>query len=164
MRFVGRLRPSPALTVVALAIIAIGCGLVVWMRGSARGHLHRLAEAGDLVGVLEALRSGADPNELESDRNKILGGYTPLMYAAQSGNIECLRVLIEAGGDVNAEDWSRVSVLSYAIGRPDMVELLLSRGALADRCSLVEAWGGTRDFAACPRGGVQTLRQPSAAT
>ncbi len=33
------------------------------------------------------------------------GGQTPLMAAIAADNLDCVRVLVEVGADVNATDW-----------------------------------------------------------
>jgi ankyrin repeat protein len=57
------------------------------------------------------------------------------MYAAEQGCTECVAALIDAGADVNAEDRFSRSVLASAVGSPEIVELLLSHGADATRCT-----------------------------
>ncbi len=47
------------------------------------------------------------------DMNK--GGFTPLLYAAREGCVECARHLIAAGADPNLEDPDRVTPLNMAL-------------------------------------------------
>jgi ankyrin repeat protein len=47
------------------------------------------------------------------DMNK--GGFNPLLYAARQGCIECVKVLAEAGADLNATDPDRISPLNLAL-------------------------------------------------
>jgi ankyrin repeat protein len=47
------------------------------------------------------------------DMNK--GGFTPLLYAAREGCVECARHLIEAGADPDLEDPDRVTPLNMAL-------------------------------------------------
>jgi ankyrin repeat protein len=47
------------------------------------------------------------------DMNK--GGFTPLLYAAREGCVECARHLIEAGADPNLEDPERMTPLVMAL-------------------------------------------------
>src|SRR5690606_22449574 len=42
------------------------------------------------------------------------GGFTPLLYAARSGCVDCAAALIEAGADVNLTDPDRVTPLLLA--------------------------------------------------
>ncbi len=43
------------------------------------------------------------------------GGFNPLLYAARQGCIECIRVLADAGADLNATDPDRISPLNLAL-------------------------------------------------
>jgi ankyrin repeat protein len=47
------------------------------------------------------------------DMNK--GGFTPLLYAAREGCVECTRNLIAAGADLNLEDPDRMTPLNMAL-------------------------------------------------
>jgi len=67
-----------------------------------------------------------------------LGGFTPLLFAARQGCVECARVLVDAGADVNATDPDGISGVLLAIinGHYDVAALLLDRGTdpnLADK-------------------------------
>jgi ankyrin repeat protein len=57
---------------------------------------HAVAD-GSAADVRRFLAAGADPNE-----NEEAGDVTPLMCAAARGDLEIVRVLVEAGADVNA--------------------------------------------------------------
>ena len=60
-------------------------------------------------------------------------GFTPLMLAAKSGNIKSVRLLIEAGADINSHDESKIgnTALSEVAGEAsfEMVEVLVKAGA-----------------------------------
>jgi ankyrin repeat protein len=66
-------------------------------------------------------------------RMKILpaGGLTPLLYAAREGCTECVRLLIEAGADLNKTDPENVSPLVMAglNAKWDSMKLLIEAGA-----------------------------------
>jgi ankyrin repeat protein len=47
------------------------------------------------------------------DMNK--GGFNPLLYAARQGCTECVKVLADAGADLNATDPDRISALNLAL-------------------------------------------------
>jgi ankyrin repeat protein len=47
------------------------------------------------------------------DMNK--GGFNPLLYAARQGCTECVKVLVDAGADLNATDPDRISALNLAL-------------------------------------------------
>ena len=94
--------------------------------------LHRAAEDGhrDLLALL-----------LRRDFDRYLNSFdyisrTPLMCAAEAGSLECARLLLEAGADVNAHDEARSgdSALRMAVKKkqPQMVRLLLDHRADPD--------------------------------
>ncbi len=59
-------------------------------------------------------------------------GSTALSYAAQTGSVESLQVLLDAGADVNTSDCWGKTPLIHAVQRPDneeSIKLLLSAGA-----------------------------------
>jgi uncharacterized protein len=60
-----------------------------------------------------------------------LGGLTPLLFAARQGCVECARILVKAGAEVNAADPNNISpVLMAAInGHYDVAAFLLDQGA-----------------------------------
>ncbi len=62
---------------------------------------------------------------------KFKGGLTPLMFAAQAGDVESARTLLEAGADVNAgtEETGPPLVLAASSGRQQVALLLLEKGA-----------------------------------
>ncbi|WP_042348196.1 ankyrin repeat domain-containing protein [Bacillus massiliigorillae] len=59
------------------------------------------------------------------------GGYTPLHWAAQSGNVDVVELLLSFGADVNAKDEEGFSPLSYANSQRNaqIVDCLLQYGA-----------------------------------
>lgn len=76
--------------------------------GSPRPHRgpRRPAEAGDLPAVEALLAAGADPMAAD------VGGWTPLMVAAQNGHAEALRQL--AGRPPPTFLWARMDVCNVA--------------------------------------------------
>ena len=56
-------------------------------------------------------------------------GTTPLIYAAAFGSVESLRILLEAGADVNAQNAQDVTALIWGAWDPARVKLLLAKGA-----------------------------------
>ncbi len=56
-------------------------------------------------------------------------GRTPLMQAAAFGNVETLRVLLDAGAEVNARNRTDATALLWAAGDPEKARLLIDRGA-----------------------------------
>jgi ankyrin repeat protein len=59
------------------------------------------------------------------------GGLTPLAFAARDGCLECARVLVEAGANINYEDPAWVTPLNLAVynAHYDTAALLLEKGA-----------------------------------
>jgi uncharacterized protein len=70
------------------------------------------------------------------DMNK--GGFTPLLYAAREGCIDCARALIEAGADPDLADPERVSPLVMALLNLhyDLAAYLIEAGANVDKWDL----------------------------
>ncbi|MDE3164504.1 MAG: ankyrin repeat domain-containing protein, partial [Acidobacteriota bacterium] len=56
-------------------------------------------------------------------------GNSPLMYAAALGNLESMRLLLEAGGDPNAANDFGATPLMWCAGDAAKVRLLLDHGA-----------------------------------
>jgi ankyrin repeat protein len=56
-------------------------------------------------------------------------GATPLMHAAAFGNLETLKLLLDAGADVNARNEFNATALLWASGQPEKARLLMKRGA-----------------------------------
>jgi ankyrin repeat protein len=78
---------------------------------------------GNDLGAVRALvqKSGVDAKDSR--------GTTPLMYAAAVGSLDAMKLLIEAGADVNAKNAFDATALMWAAGDIDKVRLLLSKGA-----------------------------------
>jgi ankyrin repeat protein len=60
-----------------------------------------------------------------------LGGLTPLLFAARQACVECGRVLVKAGADLNATDPNNISPMLMALinGHYDFAAFLLDQGA-----------------------------------
>lgn len=56
-------------------------------------------------------------------------GITPLMYAAEVGSLEAMRILIDRGADVNAQNDVASTALMWSVSDPAKVRLLLEHGA-----------------------------------
>src|SRR5262245_63418932 len=117
------------------------------------------AQAGDSAGVRALLKQAADVNSAQGDgrtalrwaamKNDVdlaqtllyasanvkattrIGGYTPLILAAQQGHAEVMEPLIKAGADVNAKTSNSTTPLMFAAasGNTKAVKVLLDRGA-----------------------------------
>lgn len=77
--------------------------------------------------VTELLRQGANANAEDSR------GWTPLIYAAQTGSVAIVRKLIEAGANVNHRTSTKrgSTVLCFAVGggNTNVIQAVLDRGA-----------------------------------
>lgn len=75
------------------------------------------------------LKKGADPNKCGEEQKPPL-----IDLAYHSGDLECAKMLISAGADVNAKDpYGQTALYSAAYAHHiDLVKLLLSKGAQAD--------------------------------
>ncbi|MFC1636823.1 CocE/NonD family hydrolase, partial [Planctomycetota bacterium] len=84
--------------------------------------LHQAAADGDIVQVRMFISKGADVNAKDEKRN------TPLCYAVKSGNMEIIKLLVEASADVNVG--SRFP-LSMAVEQNNlaMAEYLIAHGS-----------------------------------
>lgn len=56
-------------------------------------------------------------------------GMTPLMYAAENGSVEAMRLLIDHGAEVNAQNAFGSTALIWSVSDPAKVRLLLDHGA-----------------------------------
>ncbi|RDY00379.1 Ankyrin repeat domain-containing protein 2B, partial [Mucuna pruriens] len=87
--------------------------------------VHHTASVGDVEGLKNAIASGADKDEEDSE------GRTALHFACGYGEVKCAQVLLEAGAKVDALDKNKNTALHYAAGygRKNCVALLLENGA-----------------------------------
>ena len=85
--------------------------------------LYRVEEEASSDIVTTLLENGADPNAASYD-----GGGTPLMSAASRGRSDLLRLLLNAGADINAQRPGGYTALMIAarLGRLDAVQTLLN--------------------------------------
>ncbi|MEY4932481.1 MAG: hypothetical protein RLZZ403_801 [Pseudomonadota bacterium] len=89
------------------------------------------------------------------------GGFTPLLYAARQGCVECARHLLDAGADADLADPQGITPLAMATNnfKFDVAALLLERGANPNRWDF---WGRTPlymavDLNTLPHGGWPDL-------
>jgi len=75
------------------------------------------------------------------------GGFTPLLYAARAGCLECVQILVKAGADPNLRDPDDVSPLLEAIlnFHFDIAAFLVKHGVDVDRW---DTWGRSPLYAA----------------
>lgn len=103
---------------------------LAWFRGEPdpSALLHKHVREGSLAGVTSALDSGADPNRIGPD------GRTPLMVAAQAGDLEFLTVLLRSRARADVRDAQGRTALDHArlAGQEAAAEALLGARAPAD--------------------------------
>ncbi len=113
------------------------------------------AESGDVATLRLLIEKGADVNaragphfnevqfgtltpareQLAEERRQLNLGLTPLMMAADQGNREAVKLLLEKGADVNAATGGGFTALHAAALRddPEMVRALIEKGAEVNR-------------------------------
>ncbi len=92
----------------------------------APGKLGRAIIANDVAAVESLLQQGAEAEDCTG-----LTCASPLTWAAMNGYIEIMRLLLEAGADINRENVTRETALIMAVcGRqPEAVAFLIEEGA-----------------------------------
>jgi len=82
--------------------------------------------ADNVAAVRQQLAAGADVHRRSDDR-----GRPPLLMAAKVGNPEVVRMLIDAGANINDQDRRGSTALHIAVhqGHLEVVKLLMERGA-----------------------------------
>jgi ankyrin repeat protein len=84
------------------------------------------------VGDLQQLRAALT---LENVNDAVgADGWTALLYASLNGHVECAKLCIEMGANVNARCHSRSTALHFtsSFGNRDVARALLSKGAIVD--------------------------------
>jgi ankyrin repeat protein len=97
-------------------------GLCAALSG-ADGQVFEAIRNGDTVKLTAMLKSGADPNQRHET------GATALMNAAAFSSDECVRILLDAGAEVNGSGANGATALMWSTGDTAKVRLLLERGA-----------------------------------
>jgi ankyrin repeat protein len=90
--------------------------------GEDGGALFRAIRSGDLATVKVHLSKA----EIEARDAR---GATPLMHAAAFGNLETMKVLLDAGADVNARNTFDATALLWSARDPEKARLLIEHGA-----------------------------------
>lgn len=97
-------------------------------------QLRRAAAAGDRAAVERSLAAGTPVDAT----NRY--GATALSYAADHGHREIVALLLDRGADPNHRDtFYNGAVIGWAFDQPEILELLLDRGAKADGEALIGA-------------------------
>jgi len=103
------------------------------------------------VQLSELLKTAANLNHVERR-----GGATPLMNAAAFGSLEAMRMLLDAGANVNAKSYAGATALMWAASTPAKVRLLVDRGA--DVNAVSAAGHNPLQLAAMSDGSAETVR------
>jgi ankyrin repeat protein len=145
--------------VVGSLLLALCLASPAWAQAdeSPGARFHRAIYDGDLEAVKALLASGLSPNT-PIERLKLTT--TPVVLASSRGDLGIVRVLVEAGADVNAKEHSKVrnvdhTALSMASELDvEIVRYLLGKGAKVDE--RVE-FGGTVLMAAARKGDPELI-------
>jgi ankyrin repeat protein len=117
-----------------------GQSAVMWAAAQSQPEMIRLLAAHganlDERGVIRQWARKTITEPRPKDMNK--GGFTPLLYAAREGCVECARVLVEAGADPDLADPERVTplVMSLLNLHFDLAAYLIEAGADVDKWDL----------------------------
>jgi uncharacterized protein len=114
-----------------------GQSALMWAAAQSQpAMIELLLEHGAHVNARGAIRDWqrrvtAEPRPKDMNR----GGFTPLLYAARESCIECARVLLQGGADIDLSDPERVSPLNLALMNLhfDFAKFLIEAGADVDR-------------------------------
>lgn len=103
----------------------------------------------NLDSVLNDMKNTVDFSDvpIKSIEQKSIFGNTPLIVAAGWGNVDAVRILLDAGANINATGEDRDTALhrAVAVEALDVVQMLIDRGASVE---MADAFGDTpRDFA-----------------
>jgi ankyrin repeat protein len=132
----------------AMTAAAVAVAFVATLRSSDTALLDTI-RASDLSATRTLLAAAADPDG--ADRT----GATPLMHAAAVGSPETMRLLLDAGANVNAAAADGTTALMWATADPVKVRLLLERGAAINATAKD---GTTALVAAAQRGAADVVR------
>lgn len=121
----------------------------------------------------ELIAHGADVNERQVTWNwerqitkeprekwMPLGGLTPLLFAARQGCLDCAKILLKSGAEINAADPNNISPLLMATinGHYDVAAFLLDQGADAN---IEDTTGRTALYAAVDMHTMPASNRPS---
>ncbi|PQP85108.1 hypothetical protein C0Q44_11650 [Paenibacillus sp. PCH8] len=112
--------------------------------------IHDAAQAGHTDEVIRCITQGSCLNEKDALER------TPLMAAVHGNKINTVRMLVDAGADINLQDARLDNLLLYASAEGMYVMVELAIAANADT-SLTNRFGGTALIPAADRGHVEIV-------
>jgi len=106
-----------------VSFAALAASVDATAAGTDSEKLYAVIRAGDGNGIKALLDGGVSPNVRDSK------DITPLMYASETGTVAEMRVLLEHGADVNAQNAFGSTALMWSVYDVQKVRLLLEHGA-----------------------------------
>jgi len=118
------MKTSTTAILIVILLIVVGCSKQE--NPAPKIDLHTAAVTGNLEAVRQHIKAGSDLDKKEPTR-----GSTPLITATVFGKTDVAIALIEAGADVNYQNYERSTALITAafFCRTEIVKALLDKGA-----------------------------------
>lgn len=103
--------------------------------------LLKAGREGDVKLAAESISKGANVNAKTTMMDSP-PSFSPLLFAAQTGNLELVRLLVENGADVNAAALSGAPPLQFACmeGKAEVVDYLIEHGATVTNATASLCW------------------------
>src|SRR5438874_10656 len=110
-----------------LRVFLAVCFTVSSLAEESPDKLFTAIRANDLAGIKTLLDHGVSPNAADSKQ------VTALMYAAEVGSLDAMKLLVAGGADVNAQNASGSTALMWSVSDAKKVRLLLEHNADANK-------------------------------